>query len=254
MDFLKTVSSGGSVRFSTRRENLLSEVARNFQRNRKPVAADALNLFAPEQIVYVQNNSGNDCNEFDVLGVDSIAITPADDDSAKWKRPVVNGITPSFPTHLGNFVITYEPIASGDIGRAYIGGVCFAYVNVLAAGDNYADITSGDTSKLTSGDIGQAQILLTSGTGPQYTLVRMGPIVLDGFTVSLTQTGGSATAGWTYTAKSFSGGFTYGTSLTPEETHWGYTNAATIGIGRYDNTSTFKLTKAYEAQSPNNCS
>lgn len=85
-----------------------------------------------------------------------------------------------------------------------------------------------------------------------YVMVPL-PIPNGLFRVALTQTGGSGTAGWTYTAKSLDGNVTWGTTLTPEEPHWGNTNAATFGDGYVDSSGTFKLAYASEGRTPSPC-
>jgi hypothetical protein len=139
------------------------------------VGADPIGVYTPEQIVYVQNNTGSDCDEFDVMGIDDMAITPTQNEAHfKWKRPVISGVIPSTADSTGKFVIAFEAIPDGEIGRAFIGGVCPAYIHMQAAGDAFADVADGETSYLQSGSSGAAQILwVESGTGNKWALVRL---------------------------------------------------------------------------------
>ena len=73
------------------------------------------------------------------------------------------------------FVVLAEPIASVKIGRAYIGGVCLAKVNVTDAGHAYATITDGEEAYLTSAASGPVQILWKeAGTGQKWAQIRLG--------------------------------------------------------------------------------
>jgi hypothetical protein len=261
-DYLNHVAAGAPLRFSTRRENLISEVARNFQRNRKPIGADPTAIYSPDQLVWVRNDSGDDAQEYDVLGISGMGIGPTDNlNNFKWTRPVLTAVTPTQASHFGKFVIPFEPIADGKVGRAFIAGACVAYIDMKAAGDRYADVTDGDSDHLTSGDIGAAEILwAASGTGIQWAFVRLGHLNTGLFEVSLASDGGAtgsktATATWTYTAKSLSGGITYGTHLTPKRPRRNGTDtAATLGAGYFDKTATFQLYEALEGRGTMACS
>ena len=61
----------------------------------------------------VQNDSGGDCQEGDVRGIDDALIDPTQGDPQEVQfvhLPAYSGITPADPDHLGMFIITAEPI------------------------------------------------------------------------------------------------------------------------------------------------
>lgn len=146
--------------------------------------------------------------------------------------------------------LTLEPIKKGEIGRAFIHGVCPAYVNMQSASDPFADITDGNTDHLTSAATGAAQILWAEGgTGNQWAIVRIGDVVQGLIPLNLTQaTGNDGTdadgpATYTYNATNAITGATIPGG--PFSVEWqragGHVTVATHGFGFYDHTGTFHL-------------
>jgi hypothetical protein len=73
--------------------------------------------------VIVQNNSGSDCPQYGVLGVDtSVPITPTASVPEFQLRRLIQGVTPT-SAHKGKFVICLDAIPDGQIGRAVAAGV-----------------------------------------------------------------------------------------------------------------------------------
>lgn len=131
-------------------------------------------------IIQIINNSGSDLIAFDVLGIEGPYIDPSSGDEEEilfqCGEPVLSGITPADPDHLGKFAILLEPIASGQIGNARVTGSSQAWVDIQTVGDAYADILDADATKLISGSSGMARILWTATetTGEQWALVQLG--------------------------------------------------------------------------------
>lgn len=154
-----------------------------------------------EGLILVRNDSGHDVPRFGVLGIADILINPSDNLASFQDRPSISGATPAADT-TGIFVITAEPIASGKIGKAFVFGVCPVLVNVVAAGDGFADIKNGDRTQLQSNSCsGAAQILWMESledTGQMWCLVRLGNAP-SGFV--WVRPNGTCTKDGTYTAK-----------------------------------------------------
>jgi hypothetical protein len=215
-----------------------------------------------EGLVLVRNDSGSDLTDIGILGINSVIFTSAQNAAAyKYGVPTFTCGTPTAPQHIGEFVVTYGPLAKGVIGPAFMFGVCCAPVNVVTVGDNYADITTGDATQLKSGPVGSVQIIDAPGaTGKQSCLVRMGLRQIPGveYRVNLTQTGGSTgtqttTASWVYTAALLSGA-NVGTSLSPEDPRPNGTRAAaTAGIGYFNASNVFVLSRAFEKPGTGHC-
>jgi hypothetical protein len=131
----------------------------------------------PGGLIYIQNNSGSAVDAFGVLGVSGVAITETDNLSEFLHRCTFTGATPSNPEHLEKFVITWEPIAAGAIGKAFAFGIAPVKVTMNSSSDKWADIVDGDTTMLTSGSYGGAQIFYVGppdDDGVSWAQVRLG--------------------------------------------------------------------------------
>jgi hypothetical protein len=172
------------------------DVARAFQTQRlsggpAPVAEKPYG-----NLVYVRNQSGSDVGRFSVLSYGTFkgantnvfgpAILPTDDLTQFQKQIIINGTTPDTSSQNGQFVITLDPIVSGDIGRAFLHGACPAYVNINDGGDQFAEIKNGDLTQLDSNpDYGSARILWrdSSGTGSKWCWIMLGQPLTPGMKI-----------------------------------------------------------------------
>jgi len=127
-------------------------------------------------IVLVQNSSGSAVDRFGILGIDAPAILPEQNAVEFENRVVLDCITPSLADHAGRFVILLEPLADGQIGRAWAAGVCQVKLNVAEDEDwRYADVADGESGYLEPSNTGSAAILWREGgTGEQWAVVRLG--------------------------------------------------------------------------------
>lgn len=133
-------------------------------------------------IVLVQNNSGANRQQGEILGIDGLVLdpptsTPTDPQTSSFfYNPVLAGIVPTISTSFGLFVVCVDSIAAGAFGRACISGLCAAWVNMANINDDFADITDNDSTQLLSGGGGSGQIIYSPGsTGKQLCLILMGP-------------------------------------------------------------------------------
>ncbi len=125
-------------------------------------------------LVTVENVDATDYDRFDVLAVSDILISPTDNEPEFLSRVALNVTLPTWPDDAGRFVILAEPLAAGDIGRAWASGVCQASINVLDEAHRFADVADG-SAVLTSRSTGAAQILWKeTGTGTKWSIVRLG--------------------------------------------------------------------------------
>jgi len=129
-------------------------------------------------IVRVENVSGSDVSRFGVLGIDGVTITPTDNADEFKARPCVEGYTPDIDEHRGRYVVTVEPIAAGEIGKAVVAGLAVVGVLVLDEDHRWAEMYDGVTVSLISAATGSARILWKeSGVGLKWALVRLGNAV-----------------------------------------------------------------------------
>lgn len=126
-------------------------------------------------LVEIKNNSGSNVDRFGVLGIDGPIITPSTNLDEFKLRIYLSGTTPSSSSHKGKFVVCRDAIPDGDTGKAWIAGVCPAYVNINSTSDETCDVKDSNASQLDSTNGGSAQILWKdSGTGPLWCLIRFG--------------------------------------------------------------------------------
>ncbi|QDU33057.1 hypothetical protein KS4_10980 [Poriferisphaera corsica] len=109
--------------------------------------------------ILVRNTSDQDMPRFAVMGADSPAILPADNEDEFTRQVALNCVVPVEADHKGKFVILLEPLAPGSIGRAKISGVCLAKLEVEDEDAKYADVIDGDGTMLITASDGAAQIL-----------------------------------------------------------------------------------------------
>jgi hypothetical protein len=158
-------------------------------------------------LIYIKNASGADVGRFCPLGVDAPLFDSSSDDFKN--RLMLSCVTPelagsSTHGHTGRFVVTSQPIKNGAIGLAFIAGAFPAQVEIVTAGDGFADVKASHV-ELKSGSSGAAQILWpVTGTGSKLCVVRMGGGGSGGdiIRVSVAPDGGGV-AGDTTTACSF---------------------------------------------------
>ncbi len=137
--------------------------------------AGSARAFRQAGIIKIKNDSGEDRNRFDILGIDEPIIAVADS-LETWKNEVqLKGVVPDIAKHQGKFVILLEPLAKDGIGRAFISGACSCQVFVDDANHQFAEVEDEQTSRLRSTQFGSAKILWKeTGTGLLWADVRLG--------------------------------------------------------------------------------
>jgi hypothetical protein len=120
-------------------------------------------------IVLVRNDSGGDVPWLGVLGLGAPIISPsggtlggtdvASELAREFvRRPVLSGGMP-----IGTFAVAMEPIPSGAIGRAAVGGVFACRVDIVADWHGFASARGGDRTQLQSTDCGPLKLLWKEG-------------------------------------------------------------------------------------------
>lgn len=161
--------------------NAAMDAARDFRQRKNKGRGAPRGENASSTIVLVQNDagSGNDVDRFGILGIDGPLIDPGDNLNEFQNRVALSCVTPNIGAsteddHEGRFVITLEPIAAGEIGRAVVAGVVQVQVNVTSTSHQWAEIADGDMDKLVSATWGSARMLYApTGTGVQWMIVRL---------------------------------------------------------------------------------
>jgi hypothetical protein len=159
----------------SRLDNILKEVARSSQADGLLSATSGGK--SHEGLIYVLNNSGSQVNRFGVLGISGVIVDDTQNLATFQNNWALAGTTPDDPEHRGKFVIAWEPIASGAIGRAFVFGTCPVQLTINNSTDNWADIVDGDATHLQSGPTGGVQILYVGDPdddGLCWAIVRFG--------------------------------------------------------------------------------
>lgn len=132
-------------------------------------------------VVKVVNKSGANKREFAILGIDDAALTIPDagsDDAPDWsilQCVALECIAADATDHATKFVVTLQPLAVDAVGDAVILGVTWARIDIGDEDDGYAEIYSGDSTRLQSATSGYARILWKpSGTGLKWCVVELG--------------------------------------------------------------------------------
>ena len=157
-DTFKKVQRGDPLVIPAATFNTFIDAARDFQQRQRSARRRAQRERQDAGIILVRNESGQDRERFDVLGIQGRIITPTDNADEFTNRVALSGDVPS-TTHAGRFVVLLEPLRDGAIGRVCIDGVCVVRVEMVDEGHGFADVKAGDASELESAAAGTAQLL-----------------------------------------------------------------------------------------------
>ncbi len=158
-DDLRNVQAGEPLAIPAGAYNAFVGAARRDQASRLNIGGRAFQHHRQADMLLVQNDSGADVGMAEVLGIDGILIDPSVNINDFRYAPSLSGITPATASHLGNFVVTAEPIADGAVGLCYIAGACACYVKMNADWHDYCDVSDGEGGYLNSAALGSARII-----------------------------------------------------------------------------------------------
>ena len=198
---MRKVRPGESLQIPAKAYNAFVDAARYVRDLQHSIGGAPLRATHGQTIVLVKNASGSDLPRFGVLEITGVVFSPTDDADGFKSGPVLSGVAPS-GNLVGNFVVAMDPIAAGELGRAVVGGLSVAYLNVIDAAHEYADTASGVTATLRTCPAGAARIIWKeSGTGSKWAVVRIGnhgPAGLWGKATALWVSDGTATGNGCY--------------------------------------------------------
>lgn len=125
-------------------------------------------------VVMVRNDSGADRGRFGVLAISGIVFTPTDNQEEFTNRVTLKGIAPT-SAYTSRFAVLAEPIPSGQLGRAYLDGVCQARIKGAGSAGDTVDIEDGQAGWLLVQHGGAATILwCEAGSGERWAIVKFG--------------------------------------------------------------------------------
>ena len=171
------VKSGDPLTIPSETFNTFVDAARDFRERQQSSIASRQPERERNGIVLLKNASGSDRNRFDILGIDSPVIEPAENLNEFQNRVALNGSIPSVTSHAGKFAILQEPVKADGIARAMLVGVTPVRVNVTDTSHAFADLTGGNASQLASSASSGVRILWKeSGTGLLQAVVELPPV------------------------------------------------------------------------------
>ena len=134
------------------------------------------NAYGTDETVLIRNDSTVIFERFHVMQMNGVVVTPDISLQDFQQRPVFTGTVPTdTPNAEGRLVICTEPIAPGQIGRAWADGVVMTQIDVTDNEHHYATIKPHDMSQLKSDESGLCYILWKeSGIGTKWAVVRIG--------------------------------------------------------------------------------
>jgi hypothetical protein len=160
--------------FSIKMYNETVEMLAWWRKQQRSTGSQVIRSTKQAGIVWVQNDSGEDLDQFDVLGLDIPLISPDDNLPEFSKQVTFSGIMPDSDEHRGRFCVLQQPLGVDKIGRAVVSGVTPARVYINDTADEYADVTTNEATRLDSGPFGARVLWKPTGTGEQLCTVRLG--------------------------------------------------------------------------------
>jgi hypothetical protein len=229
-DRLKKVGSGQPLNIPAATFNAFIDAAEYVRRQQQRQTVDPLVNLTTVGIVPIRNSSGADRSRFDVLGITGIVWTPTDNLDGFKNQPVLVGAAPT-ATELEKFVVLQEPVANGKIGRGLLVGATPVQIDIKDATDDYADVISGDATKLRSQPYGSAWIAYKeSGTGVKWAFVVPG---VQGSQLLLGKTSASHSKGASGTINVYRGATAGSESFTSGDTVLAWNHFADLASGKW---------------------
>ena len=153
--------------------NTFIDSAQDFLRRQNGLRAPVQYGSWSSGIFPVRNDSGADRARFEILTITGTLFTQASRPEEFYNQPTMTAGATSTPPE--KFVILQEPVKSGEVGRGMLIGVSAVQIDMVDATDDWADVISGDSSKLRSGPFGSSRIVyVPSGTGTKWGYVETG--------------------------------------------------------------------------------
>jgi hypothetical protein len=179
-DPLKSITSGIPFAPSAQRENLISEMLRDWLNTSTRSKTPVLDRGPSGTTFLVENLDDEVVPQYGALKYDSVLIHPVDNLLEFKARLAFHG---QKPNHNGDearlpFMIAQEPIAPGAIGRCIADGFTIAKVDVLNETHLYVEGTgSSDHLQTAVSGTGIATLHFRerTGTGVMYCVIRIGP-------------------------------------------------------------------------------
>ena len=157
----KRYRKGDPLRIPADDLNTFGRVAEQFDQGGNDRSKSGRNTRRARGVVDIKNGSGSATDRGDILGIDSLVYTFADDAEGVKTRPILEGNTPDLSDHSGGrFAVTLGPMDDDGFGKAVVSGLAVCQVDIKTEGDRFADIDDGEVANLNSNNIGGPATIL----------------------------------------------------------------------------------------------
>ena len=173
-DDLKKVRRGDPLRIPAATFNAFVDAAADFRKRQQGVSREAIPGVRQATIIPIRNGTGDDLDRFDVVGIATPIIDPADNGDEFKSRAMAVGVKPQVPTHRGRFAVMLEPVKDGAVAMGCVSGVIPCRINVDEESHQRADVEHEEL-KLLTGHHGSAEILWKEpGKGLKWAVLKIG--------------------------------------------------------------------------------
>lgn len=167
------VQPGERMRLAASQVNFLNSLMRP---NSGFGEGESGSIVPPQNVILCRNSTGSTAGRWSVLGITGVEIDPSADDTRRRSFELMPCLTVAATTSttVGGFVVTYDPIPAGKIGRCIVAGLATVKVDAGQAWHRFAKPAAGST-KLVTDAVGPAEILWRqAATGTNvWALVRL---------------------------------------------------------------------------------
>jgi hypothetical protein len=147
-DPFKRAAAGQPFEPSARQWNAMQDAALAVKNHLHDISQPPIDQFRQADIVRIKNASGQDLQRFSILGIDGVIISPDDNENEFLSAVSLVGGLPETAHHRTSFAILLDPLASGKIGRAWVGGVTHCRVVVNEEEHKWAAVVDGEAGHL----------------------------------------------------------------------------------------------------------
>lgn len=174
-DILRRIQPGQTLDYISRGTyNAFIDAARAHRRGVHPFAGDPVHFHRSQTVIMVENDEASiDVDQFGILEIDGLVIEPrydgGDNTHNFLEQPVFKGYVPGYNAHFGWWVVTLEPIAHGEFGKAVVSGITYAKIRKpdQDTGEEpfrFAEVDDGEYEYLRAANGGQAALLWLDDT------------------------------------------------------------------------------------------
>lgn len=161
MDKFKKVQTGDSLKIPADAYNAFIDAAADFRNRTAKFNQQSKSSFIDSNIVLIKNETGQDCDRFNIVGLGEPIISPDENLREFKKRVMFRGVVPNEELHGSKFAVLQEPVKAGHIARAIVFGNSIAKLQIENTEQKikFAKLESGNSATLIPENSGPIKIL-----------------------------------------------------------------------------------------------